>query len=285
MGCRNVQVHGCKFMSCLDDTLGIKSDWALGRKIQTANIYAWDCDFDSGCNALQFGSETAGDFHNINIWDIRIQRAEKAGIGITSNDGGEIDGVTYRNITMTHVANPIYILVTDRLRSGALDKKPGIIRNITISDVTVADCRSGSHHGPVNPITISGRPDARLQQIILERIKVVYPGGGKAEWADLVPPYSKEYAPVKFGERPASGLFARHVDGLTLRDVMFSMEKPDGRPPLVLSDLNGLILDGFQCPKTDDSPLVKMDKIDNCTVRRVRGLADREAVKIERGAE
>jgi hypothetical protein len=137
----------------------------------------------------------------------------------------------------------------------------------------------------VNPITISGRPDARLQQITLERIKVAYPGGGKAEWVDLVPPYSKEYAPVKFGERPASGLYARHVDGLTLLDITFSMEKPDGRPPLVLSDLNGLVLDGFQCPKVEDSPLVKMDKIKNGTVRHVPGLVDREAVKIEHSSE
>jgi polygalacturonase len=285
MGCRNVQVTRCNFSSCLDDTIGIKSDWALGRKITSENIDVWDCDFDSGCNALQFGSETAGDFRNVRFWDIRIQRSEKAGIGITTNDGGDIDGVTYRNITMTHVANPIYLLVTNRLRSGDPDKRPGIIRNISISDVTVTDCRSGSHHGPVNPITISGRPDAHLQQITLERIKVAYPGGGKAEWVDLVPPYSKEYAPVKFGERPASGLYARHVDGLTLRDITFSMEKPDGRPPFVLSDLNGLVLEGFQCPKVENSPLVKMDKIENGTVRHVPGLVDREAVKIEHSSE
>jgi hypothetical protein len=265
--------------------LGIKSDWALGRKIQTANIYAWDCDFDSGCNALQFGSETAGDFHNINIWDIRIQRAEKAGIGITSNDGGEIDGVTYRNITMTHVANPIYILVTDRLRSGALDKKPGIIRNITISDVTVADCRSGSHHGPVNPITISGRPDARLQQIILERITVAYPGGGSAELAGVIPGYSKEYAPGKFGDRPASGLYARNIEGLTLRNVSFTFTSQDGRPPLVLSDINGLNIDGFQSPKSGVGLLLSLDRVRDCTIGKTPGLASRQGVQIDRSLE
>ena len=84
MGCRNVQIHDCNFTGCGDDTIGVKSDYALGRKTQRANIYVWDSYFESGCNGVQFGSETAGDFHNVNFWNISIGRAMKAGIGITS---------------------------------------------------------------------------------------------------------------------------------------------------------------------------------------------------------
>ena len=276
MGCRNVQIYGCNFSRCIDDTLGIKSDWALGRKILTQNIYAWDCDFDSGCNALQFGSETAGDFRNINIWNIRVHRAEKAGIGITSNDGGNIDGVSCRDITMTGVANPIFILITNRLRSGDPEKKVGRIRNIRIKDVTVSDCRSGPHHGGVNPITISGRPDSMIQQITLENIRVNYPGGGAAALAEAVPGYSKEYAPVKFGDRPASGLYARNIHGLTILNVALTFASPDGRPPLVVSDVNGLTLDGFQSPKPADGPVLKMDRVTNFSIANSPGVPNRQ---------
>ena len=86
MGCRNVAVTGCNFTGCGDDTLGVKSDYALGRRIKSENIYAWDDYFESGCNGLQFGSETAGDFQHIRFWNIKIGRAMKAGIGITCND-------------------------------------------------------------------------------------------------------------------------------------------------------------------------------------------------------
>ena len=285
MGCRNVQIHGCKFTSCIDDTVGIKSDWALGRKIPTANIYVWDCDFDSGCNALQFGSETAGDFRNVNIWNIRIQRAEKAGIGITSNDGGVIDGVTYRHITMNGVANPIFLLVTNRLRSGDPAKKTGEIRNVLISDVSVSGCRAGPHHGGVNPITLSGRPDSFLQNITLENIRVDYPGGGRAELANMVPGYAKEYAPGKFGDRPASGLYARNIDGLTLRNVSFTFTAQDGRPPLVFSDINGLTIDGFKSQKSEVGSLMKMDKVRNCTIGKTPGIASRQGVQIDRSLE
>ena len=285
MGCRNVQVHGCNFSSCIDDTVGIKSDWALGRKIETKNISVWDCDFDSGCNALQFGSETAGDFHNVKIWDIRIHRAEKAGIGITSNDGGDIDGVTFRNITMSGVANPVFILVTNRLRSGDSAKRTGVIRNVLLSGITATDCRPSPHHGGVNPITISGRPEAILKNITLENISVTYPGGGLAAMTNLVPGYGKEYAPGKFGDRPAAGLYARHIDGLTLRNVTFTFASQDGRPALVFSDINGLTIDGFNSQKSTVGTVLKMERVRNCTISNTTGITSRQAVTIDRTSE
>jgi len=151
MGCRNVQVHDCNFTGCVDDTLGMKSDYALGRTIDSANFYVWDNYFESGCNGLQFGSETAGDFHNVNFWNIRIALAMKAGIGITCNDGAIIDGVNYRDITISGAANPIYMLITDRLRTGDTTRKVGTIRNVKISNVTVTDVVAGAHHGPPIP--------------------------------------------------------------------------------------------------------------------------------------
>lgn len=57
--CRKVQIHDCRFTGCGDDTIGVKSDYALGRTIASADIYVWDSYFESGCNGLQFGSETA----------------------------------------------------------------------------------------------------------------------------------------------------------------------------------------------------------------------------------
>ena len=118
VSCRNVQVHDCNFTGCGDDSLALKSDYALGRKIESANIYVWNCYFESAANALQFGAESVGDFRNINFWNIRIGRAWKAGIGMRSSDGAIIDGVTYRDISMQNVDTPISITVGKRLLSG-----------------------------------------------------------------------------------------------------------------------------------------------------------------------
>ena len=284
MGCRNVQVYGCRFTGCGDDTIGVKSDYALGRKIASANFYVWDSYFESGCNGLQFGSETAGDFHNVNFWNIRIGRAMKAGIGITCNDGGVIDDVNYSNIVVKGAASPIYMLITDRLRSGDPDKKIGTIKNVRIMNVTVTDCQPG-RQGPVFPATISGRPESSLENITLENVSIHYPGGGQAEDANVVPPYPKDYSPRSLGPRPAAGLYVRHVNGLTLRNVEFSFDREDARPPLVASDIDGLTLENFKTSKAPDVQELRLQNVKRLTVEHCPGLPDRKDAMIANAGE
>lgn len=285
MGCRNVQIHGCRFTGCSDDTIGVKSDYALGRRILSENIYVWDNYFESGCNGLQFGSETAGDFRNINFWNIRIGRAMKAGIGITCNDGAIIENVNYRDITMKEAANPIYMLITDRLRTGEKGAKVGTIRNVKISNVVATEVVAGSHHGPAYAATISGRPEARLENILLENVKITYKGGGKREEADVAPPYPKDYSPRSLGPRPASGFYIRHVKGLTFRNVEFVFETEDQRPPLVASDVEGFEMDGFKSQKPPGIETLRLERVKNLTVRNSPGLADRQSATVEKAKE
>jgi polygalacturonase len=281
MGCRNVQIHGCNFTGCVDDTIGVKSDYALGRRILSANIYVWDSYFESGCNGLQFGSETAGDFHNVNFWNIRIGRAMKAGIGITCNDSAIIDGVNYSNIVVKGAASPIYMLITDRLRTGEPGVKTGTIKNIHIMNVTATDCQPG-RQGPVFPSTISGRPESSLENIKLENVKITYKGGGTTEDVSVVPPYPKDYSPRSLGPRPASGFYIRHVKNLTFKNVEFAFEEPDERPPVVAYDVDGFVLDGFKTQQpAPDVQRLKLEKVRNFTVRNSPGLAGRSSVVVE----
>ncbi len=49
-----------------------------------------------------------------------------------------------------------------------------------------------------------------------------------------------------WGILPAYGLFAKHVDGLTLKNVRFSCRVPDGRHVCVFDDVNGATVDGLE---------------------------------------
>lgn len=271
MGCRNVQVHDCRFTGCSDDTIGVKSDWALGRKLTSANFYVWDCYFESGCNGLQFGSETAGDFHNCNFWHIAIGRAMKAGIGITCNDGGVIDGVNYRDITIKGAAVPIYMLITNRLRSGDPAKKTGTIRNVRITNVTVTDCAPG-RQGPVDTAVISGRPESAISHVLLQNVTIVYPGNGTPAELGVVPPYPKDYSPRSLGPRPAAGLYVRDVRDLTLRNVALRFDHPDPRPALVASNVDGLTLDHFQAEPSTAGAVLRLDDVRHLAVTSSPGL-------------
>lgn len=285
MGCRNVQVFGCRFTGCSDDTIGIKSDYVLGRRILSENFYIWDCYFESGCNGLQFGSETAGDFRNIRIWSIKIALSMKAGIGITCNDSGIIEDVQYRDIEVTNAACPIFVLITDRLRTGEPNVRPGKIKDVIIRNVTLSNQRAGSHHGPVSTATISGLPGFPIENLTLENIKMTNAGGGTAEDAKAVPPYLKEYSPNQYKTRPAAAFFVRHVKNLTLKNVEMSYETPDSRPPLVIWDGNGITLDRFTSPKPEGVKAISMRDVTGLTILRSAGLPDTSNETVKEGTK
>lgn len=51
--------------------------------------------------------------------------------------------------------------------------------------------------------------------------------------------------PSNWGILPAFGLYAKHVDGLTLKNINISCKVPDGRHVCVFDDINGVRLDGL----------------------------------------
>jgi pectate lyase-like protein len=275
VGCRNVQLHNCRFTGCGDDAIALKSDWALGRKIASENIYVWDTDLETACNALQFGAETTGDFRNVNFWNIRIGRALKAAIGITSAYGGVIDGVNYRDITVKGAACPIFMRVINQLRSGDPNQKIGAIRNVKISNLSVTDCEPGEG-GFVHTSGIFGRPDSYVENIVLENVKIVYQGGGKADNISL----KEDPRRVQTKPSPAAGFYFRHVKGLTLRNVDLAFKVPDPRPALIAYDVADLKLDNFKSQK-NGAVTMRLEKIDNFTVQNSPGLTDRKAESVE----
>nr|WP_296440222.1 hypothetical protein [uncultured Acetatifactor sp.] len=52
--------------------------------------------------------------------------------------------------------------------------------------------------------------------------------------------------PSNWGILPAYGLFAKHVDGLTLRNIRFSCKVPDGRHVCVFDDVTDVCVDGME---------------------------------------
>jgi len=60
--------------------------------------------------------------------------------------------------------------------------------------------------------------------------------------------------PSNWGILPSYGLFAKHVDGLTLRNICFSCKVPDKRHVCVFDDADGIYIDGLEAPCEKDMP-------------------------------
>jgi alpha-glucuronidase len=265
MQCRDVMITNSR-IDCLrreggrpaggDDAIKLGSDLSLGTVLPSENIVVRNCVLASGCNALQFGSETIGPFRNIRFENIRILAAGKAGIGITSNDGSVIEDVVFRDITMERTFVPIFIKVSDvaRVPDGAFQR--GAIRRIQFENITATDC--------VHPVTgagmasvIWGKPGAPIEQIEFRNLRITVEGGGAAEQALLTPAENDARFPKDVGVLPAFGWYLRNVREVRFTDCRFGFETLDDRPAVVADAVEGVVFDRCELQRsgTRDSPL------------------------------
>ncbi len=278
VGCRNCEASNLRITDVSDDAIPLKNDYSVGRELLTENVYIHDSTFETGCNAIQFGSETAGDFRNVWFRNITVQQAGKAGIGLQTNDGGILENVYIDNVTMRRAANPIFINSSARLRRPDRGVGIGHVRNVHISNVTATEVVQTNSKEPANAATISGRPGIQHDGIVISNVKITYRGGGTFDQGNINPPYSptSNYNPRSIGTRPAYGFFARHVIGLEAHDVSVDFENTDLRPAWKVRDVDGFELDGIQVERASSGahPSLVLDDVTDFSLHDSPQFAD-----------
>ncbi|MHC4298258.1 MAG: alpha-glucuronidase family glycosyl hydrolase [Planctomycetota bacterium] len=242
--CRDVLVDHCHINAVRyadgypaggDDAIKLGSDLSLGKAHPSENITVKNCFLASGCNTLQFGTETIGSFRNIRFENIRIIRAGKAGISIGSNDGSVIDGVHYKDITMEKTFVPIFMKISDVARVPRGTYKRGSIRNITFENITATDCYSYFKEREM-PSVIWGKPGSPIENIEFRNVRITAKGGHPASEALLDPPENDERFPRRVGAIPAYAWYLRHVRNVRFIDCRLGFEKNDDRPAMLVDD-------------------------------------------------
>jgi len=248
----HVYIDNLEALYMPDDAMVLKSTYALGDVKPSTDIHVSNSRFSAlEDNALQFGSETCGDFSNISFSNIEIRGAGEAGISMTSNDGAIIDGVSYDHIAMSNVAVPIWIKTENRNRC-PVTPRIGVIRNVSISDVTAN--ASPSPSGQEFTSTISGLPGVPVENVTLTRVDLRVRGGHPASDANVVPPEDASYNPVDQGTKPSYGWWLRHVSNIEFVDSKVGFVQNDGRPALIAMDGTNVNVDSLRFKRGLGSP-------------------------------
>jgi polygalacturonase len=228
-----------------DDAMVMKGDSALcTRGNNDSTFVSNSLILSTQNNATQFGSETCSNFTNFWWGNLNLTASGKAGIGITSNDGAIIDGLTYDNIHITNAADPIYMKVDDQARCPGAPP-PGFIRNVHISNVNATVSETGSTGTFTNTINGFDNPANHISSVTITNTQYVAPGGGSASDASTNPPENNDWTPKSLGTRPSYGWFVRHADDITFINTSVKFSKNDGRPAFVADDGSNITLDGF----------------------------------------
>ena len=247
--CKYFTVSNTKVNTPNDDAIVLKSSYALKKPVYCEHILITNCivtgyklgTFLDGsyvpekvnwvCGRIKLGTESNGGYRNITISNCTCMWS--SGLAFEEVDQGRMENITVTNIAMEHVHHyPIYITTGCRNRGPKERTDVSYGGNISISHVFATDADS------LAGIIVTGMKDYPLRNISLSDIYVEYRGGGKR----VETPYREQGTnypePRWAGPTPAYGLYARHVDGLRLRDVRFVLQRPDERPDIIFEDVD-----------------------------------------------
>jgi polygalacturonase len=143
----------------------------------------------------------------------------------------------------------------------------GTLKRIRINNLV-------SSNGSPLPAVIAGLAEKPIEDVAISDVLLHQVGGAAPAMAKLQPPENELGYPEAdmFGDLPATGLFARHVRGLTLSNVEVQVARPDPRPALWLQDVSDIDLFGLRLP---DGPAFTLDRVRRLRSVAVRGTADR----------
>ncbi len=233
-GCRRVIVRNCQINS-EDDALCFKG----AAERPTEEVLVEDCELYSNTNALKLGTDSQSVFRSVLVRNLKLggpppglpaARRQRADSGISWEivDGGTAENICARNIDIARADSPLFLRLGDRGRVRPEESRPppGRLRRI------VYDHISGKDNGPRGSYFM-GLPERHIEDVALRDVSLEGSATDKPvpnqqdieQMRDAYPDAHMIVGPV-----PARGLWARHVDGLTLQRVRFKVRGQDARP-------------------------------------------------------
>jgi len=259
--CKYLTVTNTKVNTPNDDGIVLKSSYALKKPVPCENILINNCivtgyklgTFLDGtyipekvnwvCGRIKLGTESNGGYRNIAISNCTMMYS--SGLAFEEVDQGRMENIAVSNITMNHVHHyPIYITTGCRNRGPKEVTSPSYGGDIMISNVIADDADS------LAGIIVTGMKEEPLRNIRLHNIQIRYRGGGTSDLS------KKEYReqgtnypePRWAGPTPAYGLYARHVDGLTVRGLYLETIRLDYRHVVILDDVKNADIQDLTAP-------------------------------------
>ena len=244
----NVLVEDCD-IDADDDAVCLKNE--SDPSFSVTNVVVRNCRLATCANAFKIGTGTYGDIRDVLVEDCAFVRPKAnygwilyrqnpgvtnrltgmAGIALECIDGGRVENVTVRNVTMEGYGTPVFVRAQRRHEPPA--GRTACLRKLLIENVkAVADSRIAS--------SITGVPGLRPQDTTVRNVDFLLPGGGTVDEARRpVPESERSYPDAHMFDRqalPAYGFYLRHADGVTFENVRLRLASPDARKDIVAED-------------------------------------------------
>jgi hypothetical protein len=271
-GCQNVRIKDCDVESG-DDALVFKT---TSSTMPCRNIVVSGLRLKSNQAGIKMGTESIAPFEEIKISHCHIYDTRNGGIKLLTVDGALLRNVEITDITMDNVRTPMLFRLGSRLsvfrKTKDTQQPTGILDHVVVKNIT-ANASADAQLKPPSGILITGVPGHYINDLTLENIHINLAGGGTAQEArHEVPEAIDKYPEVStFGPLiPAYGLWARHVSGLKLKNISFTLKNPDLRPAFIIEDGKEVEITGGEMASADGAEsVIRLENVQGATISKV----------------
>ncbi|WP_109831707.1 glycoside hydrolase family 28 protein [Reichenbachiella versicolor] len=240
-GCTNVRVTNCNFDNS-DDSICLQS--SLPDK-PCKDVVVSNCIFSTKWGGMRIGLLSRGNIESVTVTNCTFKNIKDSGLKIQQCEGGEMRNMTFTNLVMENVPRPIFMTFSSQ--RAAMNYPEGIyeplkrMHSMIFSNIIVDNTQGDEN----SCFFLTGMPDHKIEDITIKDVKFLTAGGGSEELAqkkdlkeyslDVVKKHWPEFRLV--GPLPSYGIYARHIDGLTLQNISITTVNHDAREPVILDDV------------------------------------------------
>jgi polygalacturonase len=222
-----------------DDSICLKSGTARG--IEDVLVRNNRVLQSTVANGLKLGTASAGGFKNVTFENNSVQNVGKAVMTVEAIDGAKVENIVFREITFGHSGTPFFVLLgkrKDNSKDGSPHPMPvGSIEGIHFENIQ-GQVTKQSWGAAISGTVLDGVRYAP-KNITFDHVQITFQGDYSLRAVPLDPPeYAGQYPdPNIWGDLPASGIYFRHVDGLSIQNSKFVTAPEDARPTVVEKDI------------------------------------------------
>lgn len=274
LDCKNFIIENCD-INTLDDGICLKGYTQDGCR----NGIIRNNKVRSICNGIKMGTDSSGGFRDVLIENNIVWQTGISGLALEITDGGIMENIIVRNITMNVVATPIFIMLSNRNRPiyGQLTIPNGSIRDVHIEGINATVDKAirlnemeKKHFNNliVHTSSITGYPEKDIENITIANVDIIIKGGFPVRTVEdtlnSIPEAGADYPENRmFGVLPAYGFYIRHVRNLLMKNISIKIERQDGRPTFFLNDVHDSVFSRIEVNNIKSTPTFSINK--NCS--------------------
>ena len=254
-GGKRITISNCN-IDAGDDAIGLKTltpsepceDFTITNCILKSKHWA----------AVRIGPESAGDMRRIVVRGCCMYDSGD-GFKLQLTQDAVYEDFIFSDITMTDVLRPFFFTMNRYIMSAhtkEIRPRTGIFRRVKLSHIT-ATMRPSSHFGDLTIHAgnyISALPGTVIEDVTLQDVHIVAPGGGTKAEADRTDGHGDMYDfwgmyPEHLrnvGDYPSAVLYLRNAKHVKLRDCTFEVASPDARAAIAAECVEHLALYGCE---------------------------------------